>query len=67
MYMTASIQLYDALETVVWVAQVREWSGSDTEERDQVVLRLTGQFQGEGLDNPTRWLKRALEDIRESL
>ena len=67
MYFTASIQLYDALTTVVWVAQVREWSGSDTDEPDRVVLRLTGQLPGEGLESPSKWLRRALEDIRESM
>lgn len=67
MYFTCSVQMYDALTEVVWVVQVREWSGSDTEDPDRVVLRLHGQARGEGLDNPTRWLRAVLEDIRESL
>ena len=67
MYFTASVQVYDALTEVVWVLQVREWSGSDTEEPDRVVFRLTGQCPGEGLENPTKWLRLVLEDIRESL
>jgi len=67
MYFTASIQLYDALTEVVWVATVREWIGSDTDDPDQVVFRLTGQCPGEGLDNPSKWLRRALEDIRETM
>lgn len=67
MYFTSSIQIYDALELVVWVVQIREWSGSDTDEPDHVVLRLHGEARGEGLDNPTRWLRAVLEDIRESL
>lgn len=67
MYFTGSIQIYDALTEVVWVAQVREWTGSDTEEPDRVVLRIHGQAPGEGLSNPTKWLRSVLEDIRESL
>lgn len=67
MYFTASVQAYDALTEVIWVATVREWTGSDTEEPDQLVLRLVGQSQGEGLSNPTRWLRQVLEDIREAM
>jgi hypothetical protein len=67
MYFTASMQAYDALTEVLWVVTVREWTGSDTEEPDRVVLRLTGQSRGEGLENPTRWLRTVLEEVRESL
>lgn len=67
MYFTASIQVYDAMTEVIWVATVREWSGSDTEEPDQLVFRLTGQCRGEGLSNPNKWLRLVLEDIRESM
>lgn len=67
MYYTMSIQAYDALTEVLWVVTVREWVGSDTESPDRLVLRLEGQARGEGLDNPTRWLRQVLEDIRESM
>lgn len=67
MYFTANITMYDALTEVIWVATVREWTGSDTEAMDRVVYRLTGQTPGEGLEDPTEWLKRSLEDIRESM
>lgn len=67
MYFTATVMCYDALTEVIWVATVREWTGSDTEQPDRVVLRLTGQFQGEGLSDPTRWLRELLEQVRESM
>lgn len=67
MYFTASVQLYDALDQVMWVAQVREWDENPSEDHSEVVYRLSGSLPGEGLSNPTRWLKRALEDIRESM
>lgn len=67
MYFTATIAAYDALTEVWWTATVREWTGSDTDAPDQVVLRLTGQCQGEGQDNPTKWLRTLLEEVRESL
>lgn len=67
MYFTASVQAYDALTEVIWVVQVREWTGSDTDEPDLLVFRLTGQSQGEGLSNPSKWLRRVLEDIREAM
>lgn len=67
MYFTGRIDLYDALTEVIWVATVREWTGSDTEAPDRLVLRLEGQSLGEGLDSPTVWLRRALEDIREAM
>lgn len=67
MYFTASLQAYDALTEVLWVATVREWTGSDTEAPDRVVLRLEGQFPGVGLENPTRWLRELLEQARESM
>ena len=67
MYFTASVQVYDALEAVVWVVQVREWTEWNPDKEGSVVLRLSGQLQGEGLTNPTRWLRQVLEDIRESM
>lgn len=67
MYYTASLQMYDALADVIWVVQVREWNWTGDESTSEPVLRLTGRLPSEGLGNPTRWLKRALEDIRESL
>lgn len=67
MYYTLSLHAYDMLDQVTWVVTIREWENLGGEERSEVVLRLTGQFPGEGLDNPTRWLRRALEDIRETL
>lgn len=67
MYFTCSVTAYDALTEVLWTATVREWTGSDTEAPDRVVLRLTGQFQGEGLAEPTEWLKTLLEGVREAM
>ena len=67
MYFTATISAYDAMEEVIWVAMVREWTGSDTEEPDRLVFRLTGQIPGEGLSNPNKWLRTVLEGIRESM
>lgn len=67
MYFTASVIAYDAMTEVIWTATVREWTGSDTEEPDRVVLRIEGQCLGEGLSNPNKWLRRVLEDIRESM
>ena len=67
MYFTATIRAYDALTEVVWVADVREWSGSDAEPRGTVALRMVGQTHGEGLEEPVRWLRTLLEDIREHM
>lgn len=67
MYFTASIQVYDALTEVVWVGQVREWSEDGTDGPSRVVYRLAGTVPGEGLGDPTRWLRGVLEAIRESM
>lgn len=67
MYFTASLSAYDALTEVLWVVTVREWTGSDTEAPDRVVYRLAGQTRGEGLEDPTEWLKTLLEQVREAM
>lgn len=67
MYFTGSIQVYDVIDQLQWTVLVRQWHEADVWGRSEEALRLVGRVQGEGQDNPSRWLRQALEDIRESM
>lgn len=62
----ARVQIYDALGQVVIAAIV--W---DSHERDKdgvgVAYTRALTVEGVGEDNPAKWLRRALEDLREAL
>jgi hypothetical protein len=62
----ARIVAYDCLDRIEWVAKT--WD-SDLEPGDEnyVLQWLTGSMRGQGSDNPTKWLRALLEDIREGL
>lgn len=60
------ITAYDMLESVQWSCRVYGTDNID-QAPGQPHLELSGAMQGRGAEDPTRWLRELLEEIRESL
>lgn len=66
MWFTATINAYDALDTVVVCASVRKRE-DDAKGRRMTVYRYATTADGVGESEPERWLKDALVALLETL
>lgn len=66
MQWNARLIAYDCLDAVEWTIKVWDSDSFDGFEHTQHVY-LTGAMPGQGSDNPTKWLRALLEEMREAL